>query len=52
MEVEGLNAEEILDYELATGAPIAYRLSPAGVMTERRDLLPARSPAAPPEDIV
>ena len=52
MEVEGLNAEEILDYELATGAPIVYRLSPDGVMTERRGLLPARSPAAPPEDIV
>ena len=52
MEMEGLSAEEILDYELATGAPIAYRLSSDGVMTERRDLLPARSPAAPPEDIV
>lgn len=52
MEIEGLNADEILDYELATGAPIAYRLSSDGVMTERRALLPPRSPAAPPEDIV
>jgi 2,3-bisphosphoglycerate-dependent phosphoglycerate mutase len=52
MEIEGLNADEILDYELATAAPIAYRLSSDGVMTERRGLLPPRSAAAPPEDIV
>jgi 2,3-bisphosphoglycerate-dependent phosphoglycerate mutase len=52
MELEGLSAEQILDRELATGAPIVYRLSPDGEVIERRDLLPSRSPAAPPEDIV
>jgi 2,3-bisphosphoglycerate-dependent phosphoglycerate mutase len=52
MELEGLSDEEILDRELATGAPIVYRLSPDGDVIERKDLLPSRSPAAPPEDIV
>jgi 2,3-bisphosphoglycerate-dependent phosphoglycerate mutase len=52
MEIEGLSAKEILSYELATGAPLVYRLSPDGTMIERKDLLPSRSLAAPPEDIV
>lgn len=52
MELEKLSAEEILSRELATGAPIIYRLSPEGKVIERRDLLPSRSPAAPPEDVV
>jgi len=52
MEIEGLSEEEILDLELATGAPIVYRLSDAGAVIERKDLLPPRSPDAPPEDIV
>lgn len=52
MELEKLSAEEILSRELATGAPIIYHLSPEGKVLERRDLLPSRSPAAPPEDVV
>jgi len=52
MELEKLSAEEILSRELATGAPIIYRLSPEGKVIERKDLLPSRSPAAPPEDVV
>lgn len=52
MELEGLSPKEILDRELATGAPIVYRLSADGQVIERKDLLPSRSPAAPPEDIV
>jgi 2,3-bisphosphoglycerate-dependent phosphoglycerate mutase len=52
MELEGLSEDEILDRELATAAPIVYRLSDAGTVLERRDLLPTRSPAAPPEDDV
>lgn len=50
MNLEGLSGEEILARELATGAPIVYRLAPDGSVTERRDLLPARSLDAPPED--
>jgi 2,3-bisphosphoglycerate-dependent phosphoglycerate mutase len=50
MELEHLSAEEILSRELATGAPIVYRLAPDGSVEDRKDLLPARSPAAPPEE--
>ncbi len=52
MELEGLSEKEILECEIATGAPLVYQLSDAGTVLERRDLLPSRSPAAPPEDIV
>ncbi len=52
MEIEGLTAEEILDRELATGAPIVYRLDGAGAVIERKDLLPTRSLEAPPEDVL
>jgi 2,3-bisphosphoglycerate-dependent phosphoglycerate mutase len=52
MEIEGLTADEILDRELATGAPIIYRLDGAGAVIERKDLLPRRSLEAPPEDIL
>ena len=45
-------AEEILDRELATGAPIVYRLDAAGRVIERKDLLPRRSMEAPPEDVL
>jgi 2,3-bisphosphoglycerate-dependent phosphoglycerate mutase len=52
MEIEGLTADEILDRELATGAPIIYRLNEAGAVIERKDLLPRRSLEAPPEDVL
>ncbi len=52
MELEGLTEHEILDRELATGAPIVYNLSDAGTLIGREDLLPSRSPAAPPEDVM
>jgi 2,3-bisphosphoglycerate-dependent phosphoglycerate mutase len=52
MELEGLTADEILDRELATGAPIIYRLNEAGKVIERKDLLPKRSFEAPPEDVL
>jgi 2,3-bisphosphoglycerate-dependent phosphoglycerate mutase len=52
MELEGLTADEILDRELATGAPIIYRLNGAGSVIERKDLLPKRSLEAPPEDVL
>jgi len=52
MKLEGLSAEEILDREFATGAPIIYHLSPDGAVIERKDLLPTRSLDAPPEDVV
>jgi 2,3-bisphosphoglycerate-dependent phosphoglycerate mutase len=52
MELEGLSEDDILDREIATGAPIVYRLNDAGTVIDRKDLLPARSPAAPPEDDV
>lgn len=52
MEIEDLSEQEILDRELATGAPIVYHLGPDGKSAERKDLLPSRSPAAPPEDVV
>lgn len=52
MELENLSGEEILDRELATGAPIVYRLDAKGVPIERNDLLPSRSMDAPKEDSV
>lgn len=52
MELENLTSQQILDRELATGAPIVYRLDPKGAPIERNDLLPSRSMDAPPEDIV
>lgn len=50
MILENLNGDEILQRELATGAPILYRLGAGGEAIDRKDLLPARSLAAPPED--
>ena len=50
MNLEGLTGEEILNRELATGAPIVYQLGANGLPTERSDLLPARSIDAAPED--
>jgi len=50
MILENLTADEILERELATGAPILYRLGADGRAIDRKDLLPARSLAAPPED--
>lgn len=52
MILEGLSGEEILERELATGAPILYRLGADGRAIDRKELLPARSLAAPPEDRV
>ncbi len=52
MQLEKLSEDEILDRELATGAPIVYQLSDEGAVIERKDLLPPRSLDAPPEDIV
>jgi 2,3-bisphosphoglycerate-dependent phosphoglycerate mutase len=52
MKLEKLTADEILDRELATGAPIIYRLNDAGTVIERKDLLPRRSLEAPPEDVL
>jgi 2,3-bisphosphoglycerate-dependent phosphoglycerate mutase len=50
MNLENLSGEEILARELATGAPIIYRLAPDGSVAKRKDLLPARSLDSPPED--
>lgn len=50
MILEGLDGEGILERELATGAPILYRLGADGRSIDRKDLLPPRSLAAPPED--
>ena len=52
MNLENLTGEEILSRELATGAPIVYRLGQDGVPVDRHDLLPSRSRDAPPEDEV
>jgi 2,3-bisphosphoglycerate-dependent phosphoglycerate mutase len=38
MQLEGLSGEEIVARELATGAPIVYRLNADGTMRDRRDL--------------
>lgn len=50
MILENLSGDEILQRELATGAPILFRLGADGQAIDRKDLLPARSLAAPPED--
>ncbi len=39
MRLEQLTGEEILARELATAAPIVYRLTPDGIAAERRNLL-------------
>lgn len=52
MELDHLSPEEILSREIATGAPIVYRLADDGSVRERKDLLPSRSPDLPPEDLV
>ena len=52
MILEGLSGDEILKREFATGAPILFRLGADGRSIDRKDLLPARSLAAPPEDRV
>ena len=38
MRLERLTGEEIVARELATGAPIVYRLNPDGTMRDRKDL--------------
>ncbi len=38
MELEGLSGEEILKRELATGAPIIYRLDATGAVIDKKDL--------------
>ncbi|SHO64084.1 phosphoglycerate mutase [Pseudoxanthobacter soli DSM 19599] len=38
MELEGLSGEEILKRELATGAPIIYRLDASGAVIDKKDL--------------
>jgi 2,3-bisphosphoglycerate-dependent phosphoglycerate mutase len=50
MILEGIRVDEILIRELATGAPILYRLGADGRAIDRKDLLPPRSLAAAPED--
>jgi 2,3-bisphosphoglycerate-dependent phosphoglycerate mutase len=50
MILEGLSGDEILKREFATGAPILFRLGADGRAIDRKDLLPARSLVAPPED--
>lgn len=39
MYLEELSAKEILEREIATAAPIVYRLTSAGTVAERRDLV-------------
>ena len=50
MILERLSGEEILQRELATGAPIVYRLGADGKSIDRKDLVAPRSLAAPPVD--
>jgi 2,3-bisphosphoglycerate-dependent phosphoglycerate mutase len=50
MILEGLSGDEILQREIATGAPILYRLGADGRAIDRKDLLPPRSLVAAPED--
>ncbi len=50
MVLEDLSGDEILKQELATGAPIVFRLGADGRAIDRKDLLPPRSAAAPPVD--
>jgi 2,3-bisphosphoglycerate-dependent phosphoglycerate mutase len=49
MRLEQLTGEEILQRELATAAPIVYRLTPDGIAAERRNLLHG-SASPKPED--
>jgi 2,3-bisphosphoglycerate-dependent phosphoglycerate mutase len=42
MHIEGLSGEAIVARELATGAPIVYRLKADGTMQDRRDLTAAK----------
>ena len=39
MQLDRLTPEQILKVELATGAPIIYRLDDAGRVTEKRALI-------------
>ncbi len=41
MHLEELSADEILRRELATGAPIVYRITKTGKVESRRDLVPS-----------
>lgn len=50
MILERLTGEEILQRELATGAPIVFRLGADGKSIDRKDLVAPRSAAAPPVD--
>ena len=49
MRLENLTGEEILKRELATAAPIVYRLNPEGFSTERRNLLHGSTEPKPEE---
>jgi len=49
MRLENLTGEEILKRELATAAPIVYRLDKAGAATERRNLLHGSTEPRPEE---
>lgn len=50
MVLENLSGDEILQRELATGAPIIFRLGADGRSIDRKDLVAPRSAAAPPVD--
>ena len=50
MVLEGLSGDEILQRELATGAPIVFLLGADGKSIDRKDLVAPRSAAAPPVD--
>ena len=52
MELEGLSAERDPRPRARDRGAHVYRLHRPASVTERRDLLPPRSPAAPPEEIV
>jgi 2,3-bisphosphoglycerate-dependent phosphoglycerate mutase len=43
MRLEGLSGEEIVKREIATGAPIVYRLNADGTVAEKRDLAAAEA---------
>ena len=49
MRLEQLSGEEILKRELATAAPIVYRLTPDGLAAERRNLLHGSADPRPEE---
>lgn len=38
MHLEGLNGEQILKREIATGVPLVYRLDAAGKVSDYREL--------------